>query len=342
MKSPDASEPRAGGIVRQAPGIVLACVLGLVALVVSQTFPVIPSVLAALVLGIGLSFLIDRPALAPGIEFSARDLLRVGVALLGAKVTFGEIAAMSWAAPVILIAMTACVFIGIRIGKLCGLSTPLATVSAGAVGICGASAALAVSSAFPARPNGDTETATVVAGVTVIGTVAMIAWPVVAHLLGFNPQETGIFLGGALHEVAQAVGAGFAVSDEVGEVATTSKLVRVAALAPLVLLVGWVVAMKTPREPGAARPPLLPWYLVAFVVLAGIASFGLFDERIAEGASTTSRFCLVTAIAALGLKTKPSKLLSAGPALIAALVINTLVLAALVIGGVFLLRLIGV
>lgn len=330
---------RAGGVARQAPGIILACVLGLIAVVVGQTWP-IPAVLVALVLGIGLSFLFDRPALAPGIEFSARDLLRVGVALLGAKVTFGEIAAMSWAVPVILGATAICLFAGIRIGKLCGLSTPLATVSAGAVGICGASAALAVSSAFPARPNGDAEAATVVAGVTVIGTAAMIAYPLIAHLLGFDAQETGIFLGGSLHEVAQAVGAGFAVSDEVGTVATTAKLARVAALAPLVMLVGWAVALKAPRSPGDASPPLLPWYLIAFVALAAIASFGLFDPRIAEGASQMSRFCLVAAIAALGLKTKPAKLLAAGPSLITALLLQTLLMAGLLIAGVYLLRLI--
>lgn len=339
MPNPDAPA-RPGGIARHAPGIVLACVLGLVAMVIGQTVPAIPPVLAALVLGIGLSFLFDRPALGPGIEFSARDLLRVGVALLGAKVTFGEIAAMSWAVPVILTATGLCLVIGIWIGRLCGLSTPLATVSAGAVGICGASAALAVSAAFPPRPNADAEAATVVAGVTVIGTVAMILYPMLAIVLGFDPQETGVFLGGALHEVAQAVGGGFAVSDEVGQTATTAKLVRVAALAPLVLLVGWFVAMKTPREPGAGAPPLLPWYLIAFVVLAAIASFGLFDPRIAEGASSLSRFLLLTAIAALGLKTKPAKLLQAGPRLLTALVLQTLLMAGLMIGGVYALRLI--
>lgn len=340
MTNPDAPA-RPGGIARHAPGVALAGALGLAAMVIGQAFPAIPAVLAALVLGIALSFLFDRPALTSGIEFSARDLLRVGVALLGAKVTFGEIAAMSWALPVVLGAMALCLFIGIRIGKACGLSTPLATVSAGAVGICGASAALAVNAAFPHRPNGDAEAATVVAGVTVIGTVAMIAYPLLAHLLGFDAQETGVFLGGALHEVAQAVGAGFAVSDEVGKVATTAKLARVAALAPLVMLVWWAVALKAPREPGDVKPPLLPWYLVAFVVLAAAASFGLFSPDIAEGASLTSRFCLVTAIAALGLKTKPASLLKAGPALVAALLLQTLLLAGLVVAGVYTLRLIA-
>jgi uncharacterized integral membrane protein (TIGR00698 family) len=317
---------------------VLACTLGLIALAAGQVWP-IPAVLAALVLGIGLSFLFDRPAMTPGIEFAARDLLRIGVALLGAKVTFGEIAAMSWAVPVILAATAFCLFAGIRIGRMCGLSTPLATVSAGAVSICGASAALAVSSAFPPRPNADAEAATVVAGVTVLGTAAMLAYPLVAHLLGFDAGETGIFLGGALHEVAQAVGAGFAVSDEVGKVATTAKLVRVAALAPLVLLVGWMVTLKTPREPGARSPLPLPWYLIAFIALAAMTSFGLFEPRVVEGAALISRFCLLAAIAALGLKTKPGKLLQAGPALLTALVLQSVLLAGLVIGGVYALRL---
>ena len=340
MSNTDASKPsRAAGLLRLVPGVALACALGLVAMWVGQTWPV-PPVLAALAFGVALSFLFDRPVLAGGIEASARDLLRVGVALLGARVTFSEIAAMSWALPIILAATVLCLFLGIRIGKMCGLSTPLATVSAGAVSICGASAALAVSSAFPPRPNGDAEAATVVAGVTVLGTIAMIVYPLLAHLLGFGATETGIFLGASLHEVAQAVGAGFAVSDDVGHVATTAKLVRVAALAPLVLLVGWIAAAKAPRDPGAARPPLLPWYLIAFMVLAGFASLNLIGSDLAEAASQTSRFFLLTAIAALGLKTKPLKLIQAGPALISALVLQSLLLLGLVLAGVYALRLI--
>lgn len=340
MPSTDAAKPsRAAGVLRLVPGIALACSLGLAAMWVGQAWP-IPPVLVALALGVALSFLFDRAALAGGIEVSARDLLRVGVALLGAKVTFSEIAAMSWAAPVILAATVLSLFLGVRIGKMCGLSTPLATVSAGAVSICGASAALAVSSAFPSRPNGDAEAATVVAGVTVLGTIAMIVYPLLAHLLGFGGAETGVFLGASLHEVAQAVGAGFAVSDDVGHVATTAKLVRVAALAPLVLLVGWIAAAKAPRESGAARPPLLPWYLIVFIALAALASFNLFDPRVADAASQTSRFLLLTAIAALGLKSKPQKLIQAGPALISALVLQSLLLLGLVLAGVYALRLI--
>ena len=342
MSNTEAARPsRVIGLLRLIPGIVLACLLGLAAMWVGQAWP-IPPVLAALALGIGLSFLFDRLALTGGIEVSARDLLRVGVALLGAKVTFSEIAAMSWAVPVILAATGLCLFLGVRIGKLCGLDTPLATVCAGAVAICGASAALAVSSAFPPRPNADAEAATVVAGVTVLGTIAMIAYPLLSHLLGFDAAETGIFLGASLHEVAQAVGAGFAVSDDVGHVATTAKLVRVAALAPLVLLVGWMVTAKAPREAGAARPALLPWYLVAFIALAAMASFNLFDPQVADAASQTSRFFLLTAIAALGLKTKPGKLLKAGPALITALLLQSLLLLGLVIAGVYALRLIPI
>lgn len=330
---------RAAGAARLIPGVALACLLGLAAMWVGQAWPV-PPVLAALAMGIGLSFLFDRPALAGGIEISARDLLRIGVALLGAKVTFNEIADMSWAVPVILAATALCFVLGVGIGRMCGLGAPLATISAGAVSICGASAALAVTSAFPAHKDRDAQAATVVAGVTVLGTIAMIAYPLLAHLLGFDATETGIFLGASLHEVAQAVGAGFAVSDDVGHVATTAKLVRVAALAPLVLLVGWSVAAKASRDPGSAAPPLLPWYLIGFIALAAMASFNLLDDQVADAASQTSRFFLLTAIAALGLKTKPGKLLKAGPALITALLLQSLLLLGLVIAGVYALRLI--
>jgi uncharacterized integral membrane protein (TIGR00698 family) len=330
---------RVAAAARLIPGIALACLLGVAAMWVGQAWPV-PPVLAALVMGIGLSFLFDRPALAGGIEVSARDLLRVGVALLGARVTFSEIAAMSWALPVILAATGLCFVLGVGIGRMCGLGASLARISAGAVSICGASAALAISSALPAHKNRDAEAATVVAGVTVIGTIAMIAYPLLAHLLGFDATETGVFLGASLHEVAQAVGAGFAVSDDVGHVATTAKLVRVAALAPMVLLVGWAVTAKARRDPDVVSPPLLPWYLVAFIALAGLASFDLFDPEVAEAASGTSRFMLLTAIAALGLKTKPGKLLKAGPALIVALLLQSLLLLGLVIAGVYALRLI--
>jgi uncharacterized membrane protein YadS len=127
-------------------------------------------------------------------------------------------------------------------------------LAGGAVAICGASAALAVSSVLPKSETLEQNTILVIIGVATLSSLAMIGYPILAAQLGLADISAGLFFGGSIHDVAQVLGAGYAISEDAGEVATVTKLLRVALLFPIVSLIAlWVGA----RHSGA-RASLAP------------------------------------------------------------------------------------
>ena len=150
-----------------------------------------------------------------------------------------------------------------------------------------------------------------VIGVSALSTLAMISYPMVASTFGLSPSEAGIFLGATIHDVAQVVGAGYSMGQETGDTATVVKLMRVAMLVPVI-----VVAVMITRARGVAagtkRPPLLPGFVVGFLALAAFNSTGLIPANVQNLGNELSRICLVTAIAALGMKTQLKELVTVG------------------------------
>ena len=119
-------------------------------------------------------------------------------------------------------------------------------LSGGAAAICGASAALAISAVLPRDKHHDRFTLMVVIAVTVLSTLAMVLYPLIARAMNLNPDLAGLFFGGTIHDVAQVVGAGYTLGPATGDIATIVKLFRVAMLAVVVLLVS--MAFKAERE----------------------------------------------------------------------------------------------
>ncbi len=143
----------------------------------------------------------------------------------------------------------------------------------------------------------------------------MLVYPVVAQAMGFSAQAMGVFLGATLHEVAQAVGAGVTVSNEVGGVATAVKLLRVACLTPIVILVGIMMRRGGGTALGS-MPPIVPGFLLGFFLLAGLASYAILPPAFLILLSELSRLCLLVAIAALGMKASLPRLAAAGSGLL--------------------------
>jgi uncharacterized membrane protein YadS len=172
----------------------------------------------------------------------------------------------------------------------------------------------------------------------------MVVYPPIAGLLGLDARGAALFLGGSIHDVAQVVGAAFTISPEVGDGATLVKLLRVALLVPVVLLMSRVARGDAESAEGssrrraglAARLPL-PGFLVAFVALALLNSAGLVSPTLAGWLGDVSRWCLATAIAALGVRTSLGQLASLGWAPIAMIAGETAFIAAVVLAGVALL-----
>lgn len=311
----------ASAVARQNyPGIALAIVIAAAATFLSEHYGA-PVMLFALLIGMAFHFLSEDAACAQGIDFASRSLLRFGVGLLGLRLSIGDVEAIGLAPVVAVVGFVlATLGCGALLSFMLGRRIAFGLLAGGSVAICGASAALAIVSVLPSRADREQDTLFVVIGVTALSTIAMIAYPVLFQILGLNDIESGFLIGATIHDVAQVVGAGYSISDEAGVIATFVKMLRVAML-PVVML----VVMMSFR--GARTQKLrLPWFLVMFVALAILTNTGLLPQTIINSVGDLSRWCLVVAISALGVKTSLAKVVKVKPIYSAILVIETLFL----------------
>jgi len=270
--------------------------------------------------------------LRPGLDFSADTLLKVGVALLAVKITLVDVANLGWqTAAMVFAGVAATLVIGTAIGRLFGLKLDHSVLSAGSVAICGSSAALAIASVLPCNKKNECNTVVTVIAVTSLSTLAMVAYPLLASALNFTDTQSGIFMGISIHNVAQVVGAGYIVSGPAGEIATIVKLMRVACLLPVIVILSMI--FRTRNAPNnasgstAKKPPLLPIFMVAFILIMLINSAGLIPALISSGFTHVSQWALVIAVAALGVKTSVRDIVGVGIKPLLALVSQTAFLA---------------
>jgi len=317
---------------RVAPGTLISATIAMAATFISDHHGG-PTLLYALLVGIAFHFLSKDPTIAPGIEFTSKTILRIGVALLGARISAGQIAELGLM-PVVLVptVVVATILLGRYLAGPLKLSATNGILSGGSVAICGASAALAISAALPNRENHERDTLFTVIAVTIYSTVAMILYPTLVRAMGLDDRAAGILLGGTIHDVAQVVGAGHLISNQAEVVATYVKLLRVAMLMPVVMTISWVYSKEHATTSGT-RGPLLPTFLIAFALLAIANSFGLIPKIAVTPLTDASRWCLVSAIAALGIKTSLEKLSEVGWRPLALMLAETLFILVLVLAA---------
>jgi uncharacterized integral membrane protein (TIGR00698 family) len=196
------------------------------------------------------------------------------------------------------------------------------------VAICGASAAVAFALVLVRPEQRERDLGCTVGAVSVLSMLAMLAYPLLATALGLDAVGTGIFLGGTIHEVPHAVAAGYAIDGTTGNIATMTKLTRVALLGPAVVLVSYAMAQGSTTSRGAV--PHVPLFLVAFVAFAVANMAGLIPQVVAQGSATLSRFCLVVAMVAIGLKIEWRGVVAYGWRPVAFLVVLSAALVALI------------
>ena len=314
------------------PGLAVAAVVAIAATFLSLHYRA-SAMLFALLLGMALNFLAEEGRCLPGIQFASSWVLRTGVALLGLRITFDQVQSLGWGTVVLVVAtVIATVLVGVLLARVMRLGSAFGTLTGGAVAICGASAALAIASILPKHKHAERDASFTVIGVTALSTIAMILYPIVTGSLGLDERAAGVFLGGTIHDVAQVVGAGYSVSEETGDTATIVKLLRVAMLLPVCLAIG--VAVHARGSDAAHAAPVLPWFAVVFAILVAVNSFGWIPAPVITAGSEISRWCLVIAIAAIGMKTSLKSLVDMGLRPVALVVTETLVLAAIVLAVV--------
>ena len=268
-----------------------------------------PVLVFALLLGMAMNFLYRQEHTKAGVDLCATQVLRAGVAMLGAGIAVSDIAAIGFAGVGVLIGgMFFTIAIGPMLAHMLGLKRDMGLLSGGAVAICGVSAALTLSSVMPKNEEQSKFTLLTVIMVTTIGAIAMVTYPIAVQVLELTPQQAGYFLGGAIHDVSHVAGAGFALSEAIGVEAMTVKMVRVAMLIPI----AWCFLLLFNRENGSGQSLKPPGFLLFFIALATINSFGFIPAAWSSALTSLSKLSFLLAIVALGIKTELSGLISHG------------------------------
>jgi uncharacterized integral membrane protein (TIGR00698 family) len=281
----------------------------------------------ALVLGLAVGSVgAIRPGLAPGATLAARYALRLGITLLGARLTLGQLVATGAGSVVaIIIVVVTALLLGTWLARRLSLVPPLSALITVGMAICGNSAILALSPIIGAKHR---DTAYAVSTITVFGLIGVLVLPVIGRLLGLSDPVFGTWAGLAVNDTAQVVATGYAFSPEAGDVATVVKLTRNLAILPVLLGATWLVARSEGPVAGAAPATTasrlamvgraVPWFVVGFVVVAALRSLGLLDAPLPIGGtladlfSTLAAVLILIALAGVGMATDVRSLQAVG------------------------------
>lgn len=250
----------------------------------------------------------------PGIQFSSKKILRLGIILYGFRLTFQNVLEVGLAGILVdCVIVTVTILGGVGIGRLLKMDRDTALLTSIGSGICGAAAVLGAEATLRTKPY---KTAVAVATVVIFGTIAMFVYPVAyrSGILGLTPVQTGVYAGSTLHEVAHAVGAGNAMGSEIADVAIIVKMIRVMLLVPVLLILGWWGArrMKGKGEEGGKGKVAVPWFALGFLAVIGFNSLNLLPAGLVSWINEFDTFLLTMAMCALGAETSFDKFKKAG------------------------------
>lgn len=274
----------------------------------------------------------------PGIQFSSKQLLRLGIILYGFKLTFQDVLAVG--VPAILIdaiIVITTIYGGIFIGRILKMDRGVALLTSVGSGICGAAAILGAESAIRIKPY---KTAVAVSTVVIFGTVSMFLYPILYRngIFLLPPNEMGIFTGATIHEVAHTVGAGNAMGKDISDIAIIVKMIRVIMLVPVLLIISFMVAKaagKAAAQKGNVKNISIPWFALGFLGVICFNSFNLLPASLLSFINTLDTFLLTMAMTALGAETSIDKLKKAG---VKPFILASILYVWLIVGGYFLVK----
>lgn len=273
-----------------------------------------PIILLGLLVGLSLNFIAQDARTHRGLDFASRTCLRIGIVVLGFQVTFAQIAALG-AAPFAALAVVMAVTFaaGIAGARMVGQSRYAGILAGGATAVCGASAALALYGVIGKDRLSQAQFALTLVGVSLASALAMSVYPVLAAELGLSHGQAGFLIGASIHDVAQAIGGGYAFSDAAGSYATIVKLARVAMLAPVVAVVSlWIGSAGAGTGQPLWRRLALPWFIVAFLLTVAFNSMVALPQAMTHGALVASKALLLLAVTATAMRTRMDLLLEMG------------------------------
>ena len=325
-------------------GVLAAAAAALLARGVHALVPAIPLLTAAVALGIIIAQLpFARPALtgilAPGLSVAAKRFMRIGIVLLGLKLSLVDIAGLGWVAIATTVAIVLLTFVGtLWLGRWFGLPGHQPLLIATGFSICGASAIGAMSGVVKAK---DEETATPIALVTLCGTLAIAVLPALWHPLALTTLQFGHWVGAGVHDVGQVVATAQIAGSAALAVAIVVKLTRVLMLAPIVAVASVVERRRhTLAEAGAEaaaqtkRPPVIPLFVAGFIAAVLVRTFIHVPEVVLMGADTVQTAMLAMALFGLGSAVRLGTLVRTGWRALIVGLLSWAMIAALAFGAV--------
>jgi uncharacterized integral membrane protein (TIGR00698 family) len=321
-------------------GIILVVIVAGIATLIAQIPAVKSLAISPLVIGIALGIVIANTVRSKipqswltGVLFSAKTLLRIAIVFYGFRITFQQIAEIGLEGLLVsIIMLTSTMIIGTLVGiKLLKLDRDTSILVASGSAVCGAAAVLATEDVLKSEVY---KTAIAVGTVVLFGTISMFLYPILfkTGILNMQATQYGLYVGGSVHEVAQVVAAGGAIDAAASDTAVIVKMTRVMLIAPMLLILGWILAKTQNHSSDTKSKIVIPWFAVLFIAVAGFHSLHLLPQNIVSSINHADTFLLTMAMSALGIETHLSKFKQAGlkPVLLA-----LIIFAWLLFGGYF-------
>ena len=297
------------------PGVLLLLVVAGLSVWLATFLPAyIGGVFVAVVLGILIANIVrpDMAVYGPGVKLGLKQFLKAAIVLLGAGISFQEIRSFGGEGLLVILILIVAVFVvAISLGRLLGVALRRVLLIAVGVSICGNTA---VATTAPLIDADEDEVAMAVGIVTLFGVLSVLIYPLIGTFLEMSDLIFGVWAGTAINDTSQVVAAGFIYSEEAGKIATTIKLTRNVMIVPVVLGVAYFYRRRVQTETGRRVKvrEIFPTFVLGFLALAAVNSFGLLPELVQEWLLATSRFLILVALSGIGLSVNLKKLRGIG------------------------------
>ena len=297
------------------PGFAAALLIAAVARLIESLLPIhlIGASVIALFIGMGINhFVKPGKLMSPGIKFTSKKILKFAIILLGASLSIGTIMHIGrLSLTVMVFTLLTCFGGGHFIGKALGLNWKLSNLISAGTGICGGSAIAAIAPVIDAE---DVDVAYAISATFLFDMAMIVLFPIMGRAMGLSDVAYGLWAGTAVNDTSSVVAAGYAFSEAAGDFATMVKLTRTLSIIPTVLVFA-LIQLNIKRKEALAQGEssdarmevnflkLFPWFILGFLMMAGLNSLGLFPAEFSAGAKSLSKFLMVSALAAIGLNT---------------------------------------
>ena len=308
------------------PGVLVCIVIAIISFYLGQQIPLVGGPVFALFLGMIINlFLKTNGKLKDGLDFTSKRLLKLAIILLGFSLSIGQILEVGKISLVVMIFTLAAAFgFGYFFGKLFNMDWKLSSLISAGTGICGGSAVAALSPVIEAD---DSDVAYAISATFIFDIVMVILFPIMGHRLGLSDLAYGLWAGTAVNDTSSVVAAGYAYSDAAGNFATIVKLTRTLSIIPTVIIFSYIsqrVKKKELRAQGEIGyvgekkkipfKAIFPYFIIFFIVAAIVNSIGLIPVELGVNLTHISKFLMIMALGAIGLKTDLRDIKNSGPA----------------------------